>query len=165
MGHSVRTNHSSGRPRRVKTAQGRVKLTHQSSDRTSANFVLKKHNQPTFHETTATNSHSIRTLNSIPEAAILSLLVHMLSCAWWERPVHFCLVPCSECCVNFELSNHGPVSRGLPVNGSNLHLKTTTIFIWLDLINSVWKWLWVLSNIGTRESYLLVCYLTHLNSG
>ena len=39
---SVRTNHSSGRPRRVKTAQGRVKLTHQSSDRTSANFVLKK---------------------------------------------------------------------------------------------------------------------------
>ena len=32
----------------------------------------------------------------------------MLSCAWWERPVHFCLVPCSECCVNFELSNHGP---------------------------------------------------------
>ena len=40
--HSVRTNHSSGRPRRVKTAQGQVKLTHQSSDRTSANFVLKK---------------------------------------------------------------------------------------------------------------------------
>ena len=39
---SVRTNHSSGRLRRVKTAQGRVKLTHQSSDRTSANFVLKK---------------------------------------------------------------------------------------------------------------------------
>ena len=36
---SVRTNHSSGRPRRVKTAQGQVKLTHQSSDRTSANFV------------------------------------------------------------------------------------------------------------------------------
>ena len=36
---SVRTNHSSGRPRWVKTAQGRVKLTHQSSDRTSANFV------------------------------------------------------------------------------------------------------------------------------
>ena len=22
----------------------------------------------------------------------------MLSCAWWERSVHFCLVPCSECC-------------------------------------------------------------------
>ena len=39
---SVQTNHSSGRPRRVKTAQGRVKLTHQSSDWTSANFVLKK---------------------------------------------------------------------------------------------------------------------------
>ena len=90
---SVRTNHSSGRPRRVKTAQGRVKQTHQSSDRTSANFVWKKHHQPTFHETTATNSHSIRTLNSIPEAAILSLLVHMLSCAWWERSVQFCLVP------------------------------------------------------------------------
>ena len=36
---SVRTNHSSGRPRQVKTAQGRVKLTHQWSDRTSANFV------------------------------------------------------------------------------------------------------------------------------
>ena len=34
---SVWTNHSSGRPRRVKTAQGR--LTHQSSDRTKANFV------------------------------------------------------------------------------------------------------------------------------
>ena len=95
--YSVRTNHSSGLPRWVKTAQGRVKLTHQSSDQTSANFVLKKHNQPTFHETTATNSHSIRTLNSIPEAAILSLLVHMLSCAWWERSVHFCLIPCSEC--------------------------------------------------------------------
>ena len=60
--------------------------------------MLKKHNQPPFHETTATNSHSIRTLNSIPEAAILSLLVHMLSCAWWERSVHFRLVPCSECC-------------------------------------------------------------------
>ena len=28
IGRSVRTNHSSGRPRRVKTAQGRVKLTH-----------------------------------------------------------------------------------------------------------------------------------------
>ena len=36
---SVRNNHSSGRPRRVKTAQGQVKRTHQSSDRTSANFV------------------------------------------------------------------------------------------------------------------------------
>ena len=57
-------------------------------------------NHPTFHETTATNSHSIRTLNSIPEAAILSLLVHMLNCAWWERSVHFCLVPCSEYCVS-----------------------------------------------------------------
>ena len=32
---SVRTNHFSGRPRLVKTAQGRVKLTHQLSDRTS----------------------------------------------------------------------------------------------------------------------------------
>ena len=133
---SVRTNHSSGRPRWVKTAQGRVKLTHQSSDRTSANFVLKKHNHPTFHETTATNSHSIRSLNSIPEAATMSLLVHMLSCAWWERPVQFCLVPCSECCVNFELSNHGPVSRGLPVNGSTAH-KTTTTFI---VDQQVWVW-------------------------
>ena len=90
---SVRTNHSSGRPRRVKTAQGRVKLTHQSSDRTS---VKKTHNQLTFHETTATNSHSIRTLNSTQEVVILSLLVRMLSCAWWERSVNFCLVPCSE---------------------------------------------------------------------
>ena len=60
-------------------------------------------------------------LNSIPEAAILSLLVHMLSCAWWERSVHFCLVPCSECCQCIELSNHGAVSRGLPVNGSTEH--------------------------------------------
>ena len=95
---NVRTDHSSGRPRLVYTVQGRVKLTHQSSDRTSGNFVWKKHNQPTFHETTATNSHSIRTMNSILEAAILSLLVHMLSCAWWERSVQFCLVPCSERC-------------------------------------------------------------------
>ena len=54
----------------------------------------------------------------------------MLSCAWWERPVHFCLVPCSECCVNFELSNHGPVSRGLPVNGSTAHKTTTTFISW-----------------------------------
>ena len=61
---------------------------------------LKKHNQPTFHETTATNSHSIKTLKSIPEAAILSLLVYMLSCAWWERSVHFCLVLCKEFCQN-----------------------------------------------------------------
>ena len=75
----VRTNHSSGRPRWVKTAQGRVKLTHQSSE---CKFCAKKHNQPTFHETTATNLHSIRRPNSISEAAILSLLVHMLSCAW-----------------------------------------------------------------------------------
>ena len=127
---SVRTNHSSGRPRRVKTAQGRVKLTHQSSDRTSANFVWKKHHQPTFHETTATNSHSIRTLNSIPEAAILSLLVHMLSCAWWERSVQFCLVPCNECRqCGIELSNHGPVSRGLPLNGSTAHKPTTTYVV------------------------------------
>ena len=125
---SVRTNHSSGRPRRVKTAQGRVKLTHQSSDRTSANFVWKKHHQPTFH--TATNSHSIRTLNSIPEAAILSLLVHMLSCAWWERSVQFCLVPCNECRqCGIELSNHGPVSRGLPLNGSTAHKPTTTFVV------------------------------------
>ena len=58
----------------------------------------KPYHQPTFHETTATNSHSIRTLNSIPEATILSLLVHMLSCAWWERSVYFCLVPYNECC-------------------------------------------------------------------
>ena len=127
---SVRTNHSSGRPRRVKTAQGRVKLTHQLSDRTSANFVWKKHHQPTFHETTATNSHSIRTLNSIPEAAILSLLVHMLSCAWWERFVQFCLVPCNECRqCGIELSNHGPVSRGLPLNGSTAHKPTTTFVV------------------------------------
>ena len=126
----VRTNHSSGRPRRVKTAEGRVKLTHQSSDRTSANFVWKKHHQPTFHETTATNSHSIRTLNSILEAAILSLLVHMLSCAWWERSVQFCLVPCNECRqCGIELSNHGPVSRGLPLNGSTAHKPTTTFVV------------------------------------
>ena len=45
----------------------------------------------------------------------------MLSCAWWERSVHFCLVPCSECFSLNELSNHGPVSRGLPVNGSTAH--------------------------------------------
>ena len=128
--HSVRTNHSSGHRRRVKTAQGRVKLTHQSSDRTSANFVWKKHHQPTFRETTATNSHSIRTLNSIPEAAILSLLVHMLSCAWWERSVQFCLVPCNECRqCGIELSNHGPVSRGLSLNGSTAHKPTTTFVI------------------------------------
>ena len=50
----------------------------------------------------------------------------MLSCAWWERSVHFCLVPCNECC-QCELSNHGPVSRSLPLNGSNAH-KTTTTF-------------------------------------
>ena len=46
----------------------------------------------------------------------------MLSCAWWEGSVHFCLVPCSECCqCLIELSNHGPVSRGQPVNGSTAH--------------------------------------------
>ena len=28
----------------------------------------------------------------------------MLSCAWWERSVHFCLVPCSECWVSVWLS-------------------------------------------------------------
>ena len=68
-------------------------------------------------------------LKSIPVAAILSLLVHMLSCAWWERSVHFCLVPCRECCQCYtELSNHGPVSRGQPVNGSTA-LKPTTTFI------------------------------------
>ena len=53
----------------------------------------------------------------------------MLSCAWWERPVHFCLVPCSECCVNFELSNHGPASRGQLVNGSTAHKPTTTFIV------------------------------------
>ena len=46
----------------------------------------------------------------------------MLSCAWWERSVHFCLVPCNEWCqCSIELSYHGPVSRGLPVNGSTAH--------------------------------------------
>ena len=95
---SVRTDHSSGRPGRVKTAQGRVKPTTSCPIRWVQILCEKKHNQPTFYETTAANSHCIRALSSIPEAAILSLLVHMLSCAWWERSVHFCLVPCSECC-------------------------------------------------------------------
>ena len=126
---SVRTNHLSGCPRRVKTAQGRVKLTRQSSNGTSANFVKKNHNQPIFHETTATNSHSIRMLNSIPEAAILSLLVHMLSCAWWERSVHFVWSPAVNAVNVIELSNHGPVSRGQPVNGSTAHNPTTTFIV------------------------------------
>ena len=61
-------------------------------------FCVKKHDQSAFYETTATNSLCIRAPNSILEAAILSLLVYILSCAWWERSVHFCLVPCSKCC-------------------------------------------------------------------
>ena len=28
----------------------------------------------------------------------------MLRCAWWERSVHFCLVPCNECCQDVVLS-------------------------------------------------------------
>ena len=86
---SVRTNHSSGCPRQVKTAQGRVKLTHQSSDRTSANFVQKNIINQLFMRLQQQIHTLFRTLNSIPEAAILFLLVHMLSCAWWERSVHF----------------------------------------------------------------------------
>ena len=58
------------------------------------------------------------------------LLVHMLSCAWWERSVQFCLVPCNKCRqCGIELSNHGPVSRGLPLNGSTAHKPTTTFVV------------------------------------
>ena len=49
---------------------------------------------------------------------------------WWERSVQFCLVPCNECRqCGIELSNHGPVSRGLPLNGSTAHKPTTTFVV------------------------------------
>ena len=86
----------------------------------------KNHNQPTFHETTATNSLYIRVLNSILEAAILSVLVHLLSCVWGKDMSIFVLSPAVKAVSVIELSNHWPVSRGLPVNGSTAHKPTIT---------------------------------------
>ena len=121
---SVRTNHSSGHPKWVKTAQGRVKLTHQLSDQTEYKYFVKKDLINQLFMRLQQQSHSVLkrwipsrkqpfwcTCSVVHDEKELSIFV-------WS--------PAVNAVSGIVLTNHGPVSRGLPVNGSTAHKPTTT---------------------------------------